>query len=102
MSSVSSNRVPFSVDLIWRNKKKSGRDKSGEYGGDLILESFVLPKTVLLILQCEVSNCHARGSSFLFPETEVLLDEFFEPNETVLQHNIPYSPSDLVEQILCE
>jgi hypothetical protein len=29
---------PFSVDLILRNKKKSGGDKSGEYGGDLILE----------------------------------------------------------------
>jgi hypothetical protein len=32
---------------------------------DLILESLVLPKTALLILQCE---------SFLFPETEVLLN----------------------------
>jgi hypothetical protein len=73
-------------------------------GGDLILESLVLPKTALLILQCEVSHCHARGPSFLFPENEVLLlvDEFFEPNETVLPHYIPYSLSDLVEQIFCE
>jgi hypothetical protein len=55
-------------------------------------------KNALLILQCEVSRCHARGTSFLFPETEVFVDEFFEPNETIL----PYSPSDLVEQILCE
>jgi hypothetical protein len=49
-----------------------------------------------------VSHCHARGTSFLFPETEVLLDEFFEPKETILPHNIPYSSTDLVEQILCE
>jgi hypothetical protein len=48
--------------------------------GDFILESLVLPKTALLILQCEVSCCHARGASFLFNETEVLLDEFFETN----------------------
>jgi hypothetical protein len=69
------------VNLIWG---KSGGDKSGEYwgGGDLILESIVLPKTALFILQCEVSRCHARGTGFLFPETEVLLHELFEPNET--------------------
>jgi hypothetical protein len=35
---------PFSGDLILGNKKKSGGDKSGGYGGDLILESLVLPK----------------------------------------------------------
>jgi hypothetical protein len=62
------------VDLILRNKKKFDGNKSGEYAGDLILESLVLPKTALLILQCEVSRCHARGTSFLVPETEVLLD----------------------------
>jgi hypothetical protein len=72
------------VELILGNKNKSDRDKSGEYLGNLILESFVLPKTALLILQCEVPRCHARGTSFLFPKTEVLLDEFFEPNETIL------------------
>jgi hypothetical protein len=32
MSSVSSNLLPFNVDLILGNKKKSGGDKSGEYG----------------------------------------------------------------------
>jgi hypothetical protein len=63
------------VDLILGNKKKSGEDKSAEYGDDLILESLVMPKTALLILQCEVSCCHARGTSFLFPESEVLLDK---------------------------
>jgi hypothetical protein len=78
------------------NKKKSGGDKSGEYGGDFILELLVLPKIALLILQCEVSCCHAKGTSFLFPETEVFLDEFFEPNES------PYSLYNLVERILDE
>jgi hypothetical protein len=71
-------------------------------GGDLIMRSLVLPKTALFIPQCEVSHCHARGTSFLFPETEVLLNEFFEPNETIFPNNIPYSLSDLMEQILCE
>jgi hypothetical protein len=71
-------------------------------GRDLILESLALPKTALLILQCEVLHCHSRGSSFLVPETNILLDEFFEPNKTILPHNIPYAPYDLVEQILCE
>jgi hypothetical protein len=71
-------------------------------GDDLILESLILAKTALLILQSEVSHCHARGTSFLFPETEVLLDKFFKPNETILPHNISYSPSGLVERILCE
>jgi hypothetical protein len=65
-------------------------------GHDLILESLVLSKTALLILQYEVSHFYAKGTSFLFPETEVLLDKFFEPNKTVLTHNIPYSLSDLV------
>jgi hypothetical protein len=37
--------------------------------GDLILESLVLPKIALLILQCEVSHFPARGASFLFPKT---------------------------------
>jgi hypothetical protein len=37
-----------------------------------------------LILQCEVSRCHSIGTSFLFPETEALLDKFFELNETIL------------------
>jgi hypothetical protein len=46
MSYVSSNLLPFSADLILRNKKKSGENKSGEYGPggggvDLILESIV-------------------------------------------------------------
>jgi hypothetical protein len=74
----------------------------GGRGGDLIMESPVLPKTALLILQCEVSCCHARGTSFLFPETEVLFDELFEQNETIVPYNIPYSPVHLVEQILCD
>jgi hypothetical protein len=69
---------------------------------DLILESHGLSKTALLILQCKTSRCHARGTSFLFPETEVLLDEFFELNENIPPHNILFSPSDLVEQNLCE
>jgi hypothetical protein len=90
------------VDLILGNKKKSGGDNSGEDGGDLILKSLVFRKTALLILQCEVSHRHARGTSFLFPDTEVLLNKFFESYETILPRNIPYSPSDLVEQILCE
>jgi hypothetical protein len=50
------------------------------------------------MLQCEVSPYYAKGTSFLFPETEVLLDELFEPNETVLLRNIPYSPPDLVKK----
>jgi hypothetical protein len=74
MSSVSSNLHLLSVDLVGGYKKKSGGDKSEEYGGDLILESLVLPKS----------------ASFIF-------DEFCEPNETILPHNIPYSPSVFVE-----
>jgi hypothetical protein len=70
--------------------------------GVLILESLVLPKTALLILHCEFSRLHERGTSFLFTETEVLLGKFSEPIETILPHNIPYSPSDLVEQIICK
>jgi hypothetical protein len=44
MSSVSSNLIPFNVDLILGDKKTPGGVKSGEYvgGGDLILESPVL------------------------------------------------------------
>jgi hypothetical protein len=82
MSSVSSNLLPFSVDIILGCKKKSG-------GGDFILDSLVLPKTAVLILQCEVSRCQARGTGFRFPETEVSLDEFFEPSQRTLPHNIP-------------
>jgi hypothetical protein len=69
---------------------------------NLIPESLVLPKTALLILHCEVSCCHARGTSFHFRDTQVLLDEFFEPSETILPRTIPYSAPDLVEQILAE
>jgi hypothetical protein len=44
MSYVSSDLLPFSVDLILWNKKKSGGDKSEEYwgeGGNLILKSLI-------------------------------------------------------------
>jgi hypothetical protein len=30
---MSSNLLPFSMDLILGNKKEAGGDKSGEYGG---------------------------------------------------------------------
>jgi hypothetical protein len=73
---------PFKVDF--GNKKMSGGDTSGEYGGDLILESLLLPKTAILVLQYEVSRCRAKGTSSLDPETEILLDELFEPNEIIL------------------
>jgi hypothetical protein len=68
MSYVSPNLLPFSVDLILGDKKKSGGNKSGEYWG---LFNSGIP---CLVLQCEVSRCHARGTTFLFPETEVLLE----------------------------
>lgn len=71
-------------------------------GGYLVLESFVLPKTALLMLQCEVSHCHAGGTSFLFHENRGLTNKFFETDEIVLPHIIPYSLPDLVEQIFCE
>jgi hypothetical protein len=71
-------------------------------GNDLILESLILAKTALLVPQCEVSHCHARGTSFLFLETDVLLDKSFKTNETILPHNISYSLSDLKGKILCE
>jgi hypothetical protein len=79
MPSVSSNLLIFAIDFALGNKEKSRVDKSEEYGCDLILEFLVLPKS----------------ASFIF-------DEFCEPNETILPHNIPYSPPYLVEQILCE
>jgi hypothetical protein len=90
------------MDLILGNKKRSDGVNSGEHGGDLFVEYLVLPKIALLVLQCESSRYHARGARFLFSETEVLLDEFFEPNGTILPHNIPCSPFDLAEQIPCE
>jgi hypothetical protein len=99
MSSVSSN-LRFSVDFILENRKKSGGDKSGEYWGWFNYGISCFAKiTALLTLQCEVSPCYARGTSFVFPETEVLLDDFLEPNEAVLPRNIPYSPPDLAEKI---
>lgn len=90
------------MDFILGNKKKCCGDKSEEYGewGDLILESLVCQKTALLLLQVEVSRCHAGGTSLLCPETGVLFEELFESNETIFPHNIPYSPSHLMEQIL--
>jgi hypothetical protein len=91
MSSVSSNLLPFSRDLILGNKNSLARISQENMGSDLILESLVLTKTTLLILQFEVSHYYARGTSFLFLETEVLLDEFFEPNKKILPYNIPYS-----------
>jgi hypothetical protein len=36
------------------------------------------------------------------PETDVCLDEIFKTNETIFPYNIPYSPPDLLEQMLCE
>jgi hypothetical protein len=35
-----------------------------------------------LLLQCEVSQLYARGTSFLFPETQISLKELFETKET--------------------
>lgn len=56
-------------------------------------------KSALLILQCEVSHWHARGTSCLFPETDRLLKN---SPKIVHPHNIPYSLPKLVERILCE
>jgi hypothetical protein len=85
---------------LW-NKKKSGGVKSGQMEWfNSGIYSFA--KIVLLILQCEVSLCRVRGTSFLFRETDVLFDEFLESNETIRPHNIPYSPYELMEQMLCE
>lgn len=70
MFSISSNLHHFSMGLILGNKKNSGGDKSGEYGGGLILESLVLSKTALLILQCEALHWHARGTSSSFLKLE--------------------------------
>jgi hypothetical protein len=90
MSSMSSNPLPFSMDLILGSKKSlvGINQENIKGGGDLILESLVSPKTALLILQCEVSRCDARGTSFLFHETEVLLHEFFEPNKKILRGRV--------------
>lgn len=68
---------------------------TGEYGGNLILESLILTK--IAYGDCSVRyHSHARGTSFLFPKAEVLLGKFFEPNKTLLPHNIPYLTSNLV------
>jgi hypothetical protein len=53
MPSVSSNLFPFTVDLVLGNKKKSGGDRSGEYGCDFILESLILPKKDCFIYTAE-------------------------------------------------
>jgi hypothetical protein len=92
MSTVSSNLFPFSVDLnlVGINQENMG-------GGGLILETLFFPENSLLIQQCEVWRCHARGTSFDFPETEVLLDEFFEPNETILP--LPSSEESFDDQL---
>jgi hypothetical protein len=79
MSSVSSNLLPFIVDLISGNKKKPGGDKSGEYGGCFNFGISYFAKNCFI----DTAVWNARGTSFLFPETGVLLDEFFEPNKTV-------------------
>jgi hypothetical protein len=47
---MTSNFLPFSLDLILANKKKSGVDKSRESGSGLILKSLVSPKTALLLV----------------------------------------------------
>jgi hypothetical protein len=54
--------------------------------GDLIPKFLIFPKTALLILQREVSLFYARETGFFFLETEVLLDKFFEQNQTILPH----------------
>jgi hypothetical protein len=59
-----------------------------------------LLKTAVLSVSREVWRCHARTTSFLFPETEALLDA--ESGEITVPHNISYSQSDLLKQILCE
>jgi hypothetical protein len=85
MSSVSSNILPFSAGLILVIRESLLDTNQESMEGDLILESLVLPKkTALLLMKYDFSRCHARGTSFLFPDTEVLLDEFFKPNETIL------------------
>jgi hypothetical protein len=60
------------------------------------LESLVLPKTALLILQFEVSRCDAKGTSFLLRETDILLDQLFEQNDTILP--LPSSKESIDDQ----
>jgi hypothetical protein len=50
-----------------------------------------LPKTAVLILQCEVSCCHARRTSSSFQKTEDFAYRFCASNETVLQYHISLS-----------
>jgi hypothetical protein len=57
------------MDSILGIRKSLVRINQENMEGDLILESLALAKTALLMLQREVSRCHARGNSFLFPET---------------------------------
>jgi hypothetical protein len=98
MSSVFSSLVPFSVDLILGNKNRLVRINQKNMGVIQFWNLLFCPKEIaVLILQCEASRCYARGTSSFFPETDVLLHEFFQPNETVLAHNTPYSPPNLVE-----
>jgi hypothetical protein len=83
---MTSNLLLLRLDLILKNNIKPGVDKPGEDGVDLILEYHVLSKTVLLILQYEVSCFLRRENSFLFPEIEVLLNEFLEADGAIFPH----------------
>jgi hypothetical protein len=81
--------------LLFWGVRKSLVGINENNGGDLIPKSPVLLRTAILIQQCEVSRCHTGGTGFLG-----ILYEFFEPIETIISHDIPFSQSDLVEQIL--
>jgi hypothetical protein len=99
MSSVSSNHLSFREDLILGNKKSLvGLNQENMRGRGWFNSGIrCLAKTALLILQCAVSRCHARETSFIFPETEVILDEFFEPNQTILP--LPSSEESFDDQL---
>jgi hypothetical protein len=48
MCAMPPEHLPFSVDLILESKKRFEEDK---WGSDFIVESLVLPKTALLMMQ---------------------------------------------------
>jgi hypothetical protein len=67
MPSVYSNVLLSAWLLYWGIRSLVGINKEN-MRSYFILESIVLPRTVILLLQCEVSHFYAIGTSFLFPE----------------------------------
>jgi hypothetical protein len=69
--------LPSSTDLIFGGKKKSDVYKSGEYEDNFIVESSVLPKSVIIILHCESSHLMQEKLASLFQKQRLYPTDSF-------------------------